>query len=69
MPRHLAPIVLACCVGWSVSAAETEQHDFILAEMVATIFSTSGVREYTLVILDVMRRFKDGSAVRRERSS
>jgi len=32
------------------------------------IFSTSGVSEYTLVILDVIGQFKDGSAVRRERS-
>jgi hypothetical protein len=35
MPRHLAPIVLACCVCWGVDAADAGQHGFRITVLVA----------------------------------
>src|SRR5712691_7393321 len=34
MPRHLAPIVLACCAGWSVDAADAGR-EFRITVLVA----------------------------------
>jgi hypothetical protein len=35
MLRHLAPIALTCCVGWSVDAADAEQHGFRITVLIA----------------------------------
>ncbi len=35
MPRHLAPIVLACCLGWSADAADAGQRGFRITVLVA----------------------------------